>query len=108
VRQLRHLLRTMIALRATDRLTMHDLPPEYRAGAALGLPAAPASVTADSPTEAAMNPLESAERQALLQELQRHEWNLSGVARELGISRNTLYRKLQRLNIKTPDKSLCH
>jgi DNA-binding NtrC family response regulator len=43
---------------------------------------------------------------ALLQELQRHEWNLSGVARELDISRNTLYRKLQRLNIEPPDKSL--
>ena len=42
-----------------------------------------------------------AERRALLQVLQRHEWNLSGVARELDISRNTLYRKLQRLNIKS-------
>ena len=58
--------------------------------------------------ESRLNTLESAERRALLQELQRHEWNLSGVARELGISRNTLYRKLQRLNIKPPEKSLVH
>jgi transcriptional regulator of acetoin/glycerol metabolism len=55
-----------------------------------------------------LNPLESAERNALLQELGRRDWNLSSVARELHMSRNTLYRKLQRLNIKPPDKSLFH
>jgi transcriptional regulator of acetoin/glycerol metabolism len=99
VRQLRHLLRSMIALRETDRLTVRDLPPEYRCAADDAKPAAcPAP---DSPDQAGLNTLESAERSALLQELQRHAWNLSGVARELGMSRNTLYRKLQRLNIKS-------
>jgi len=33
---------------------------------------------------------------------------MSCVARELNISRNTLYRKLQRLNIQHPDKSPFH
>jgi transcriptional regulator of acetoin/glycerol metabolism len=99
VRQLRHLLRSMIALRETDRLTVRDLPPEYRSAADDARPApCPAP---DSPDQASLNTLESAERSALLQELQRHAWNLSGVARELGMSRNTLYRKLQRLNIKS-------
>jgi transcriptional regulator of acetoin/glycerol metabolism len=99
VRQLRHLLRSMIALRETDRLTVRDLPPEYRSAADDAKPApCPAP---DSPDQASLNTLESAERSALLQELQRHAWNLSGVARELGMSRNTLYRKLQRLNIKS-------
>ena len=55
-----------------------------------------------------LNPLESAERLALLQELERRDWNLSSVARELGISRNTLYRKLQRLDIRPRDKALFH
>jgi transcriptional regulator of acetoin/glycerol metabolism len=104
VRQLRHLLRSMIALRETDRLTVRDLPPEYRSAADDVRPApCPAP---DSPDQASLNTLESAERSALLQELQRHAWNLSGVARELGMSRNTLYRKLQRLNIKPPEKAL--
>jgi transcriptional regulator of acetoin/glycerol metabolism len=108
VRQLRHLLRSMIALRETDRLTVRDLPPEYQTGTA-GLAAAPGEDdAADPPGDASLNTLESAERRALLQVLQRHEWNLSGVARELDISRNTLYRKLQRLNIKPPEKSLVH
>jgi len=108
VRQLRHLLRSMIALRETDRLSVRDLPPEYLAGAA-DLALAPGDEPApEPPVETSLNTLESAERRALLQVLQRHEWNLSGVARELDISRNTLYRKLQRLNIKPPEKSLVH
>jgi transcriptional regulator of acetoin/glycerol metabolism len=115
IRQLRHLLRTMIALRLSDRLTVQDLPPEYRVGVALQNPvAAPASApdapetAPQCPADAGLNPLESAERKALLQELQRHSWNMTSVARQLNISRNTLYRKLQRLNIKQPEKSLFH
>ncbi|MEN3277632.1 MAG: sigma-54 dependent transcriptional regulator, acetoin dehydrogenase operon transcriptional [Massilia sp.] len=146
LRQLRHLLRTMIALRESDRLTVNDLPPEYRhnplhcaannaansvtngaadgglAGAASAM--APVAVPTASPVPASaaptasaasvasqpagLNAFECAEREVLLQELKRHQWNLSGVARELNISRNTLYRKLQRLNIEHPDKSLFH
>jgi len=120
LRQLRHLLRTMIALRESDRLTAHDLPPEYRHSftsmAGADAPAAePASASAAPPAptpgakpDAGLNPFECAEREVLLQELKRHQWNLSGVARDLNISRNTLYRKLQRLNIEHPDKSLFH
>ena len=125
LRQLRHLLRTMIALRETDRLGVQDLPPEYRHGLADAAPAAAATATAApapvaeaAPTPApavpgakpgpGLNPFECAEREVLLQELKRHQWNLSGVARDLNISRNTLYRKLQRLNIEHPEKSLFH
>ena len=128
VRQLRHLLRSMIALRDTDCLGVRDLPPEYRLDlddAAPGLipasgpasssacacapgctgAAAPASGNVPDP---ALTALESAEREVLLRTLERHGWNMSGVARELTISRNTLYRKLQRLNIQHPDKALFH
>jgi transcriptional regulator of acetoin/glycerol metabolism len=109
LRQLRHLLRTMIALRESDRLTVRDLPPEYGAAAMPAEPVpAPVLGTAPEAPEVGLNPLESAERQALLQELQRHGWNMTSVARQLNISRNTLYRKVQRLNIKHPDKSLFH
>ena len=119
IRQLRHLLRTMIALREADRLTVHDLPPEYRHGLALvaaatTAPVPPSAADANADTastgaaEAGLTALESAEREVLEQTLKRHQWNMSGVARELNISRNTLYRKLQRLNIQHPEKSLFH
>jgi sigma-54 dependent transcriptional regulator, acetoin dehydrogenase operon transcriptional activator AcoR len=104
VRELRHLLRTMVALRESDRLSLRDLPPQCRASRAV------AGLATDTPgtPDTTLNPLESAERDALLRELQRLQWNMSGVARELNISRNTLYRKLQRLNIDHPDKSTFH
>jgi len=145
VRQLRHLLRTMVALRESDCLTVRDLPPEYHAGRLTTVAADGPDTTPDSSPNApvdgqadalsnevthtpanapavppgrvpahdsaaglALNPLESAERQALMQELTRRDWNLSSVARELNISRNTLYRKLERLHIKPPDKPLFH
>jgi len=108
LRQLRHLLRSMIALRDTDRLTVRDLPAEYRSDALEALPAPRPAAEQDAPNEAGLNPLESAERRALVQTLRQREWNLSCVARELGISRNTLYRKLERLNIKPPDKPAGH
>jgi transcriptional regulator of acetoin/glycerol metabolism len=108
VRQLRHLLRSMIALRETDRLTERDLPAEYCTGLSDATPAPSQDAEPESALPSSLNTLESAERRALLQVLQRHDWNLSGVARELDISRNTLYRKLQRLNIKPPEKSLVH
>jgi transcriptional regulator of acetoin/glycerol metabolism len=114
LRQLRHLLRTMIALCDSNRLGVRDLPPEYRQSlteAAPGDPVLTVVASAAAPgarPEPGLNPFECAEREVLLQELKRHQWNLSGVARELNISRNTLYRKLQRLNIEHPDKSLFH
>ena len=106
LRQLRHVLRSMIALRETDLLTLADLPPELGVRAAPGV-AASQNADATSP-QSALNPLESAERQALLQELTRHGWNMSTLARQLKISRNTLYRKLQRLNITNPAKGALH
>ena len=122
IRQLRQLLRTMIALRESDRLTLADLPPAFRAGAAVpadgdrdggdasgAAPGAePAVGAAAVASQDALNPLENAERQALIAELTRHNWNISTLARQLKISRNTLYRKVQRLNISNPDKAVLH
>ncbi|MEW7851479.1 sigma-54-dependent Fis family transcriptional regulator [Massilia aurea] len=124
LRQLRHVLRTMIALRQSDCLTLRDVPPDYHADAAAAARyAPPAAGAAAGPAadatphhmpqavaapEPAGNSLASAERRVLLHELACHDWNLSGVARTLGISRNTLYRKLQRLEIAWREKSLIH
>lgn len=105
LRQLRHVLRSMIALRETDRLTLADLPPECATQVA---PEASPMVAEAAPAGDALNPLECAERQALLQELTRHGWNMSTLARQLKISRNTLYRKVQRLNIVNPAKGVLH
>jgi transcriptional regulator of acetoin/glycerol metabolism len=106
LRQLRHVLRGMIALRETDRLALADLPPGFGARVAPDVAVSPGAGA--TPPGDALNPLESAERQALVQELTRHGWNMSTLARQLKISRNTLYRKVQRLNITNPAKGALH
>jgi DNA-binding NtrC family response regulator len=42
------------------------------------------------------------ERGFLLQVLRDHNWNRQAAARELGIGRQTLWRKMKRLNIHPP------
>jgi len=44
-----------------------------------------------------------AEKAAIMKALARSNWNMAGAARDLGIGRATLYRKLNRLGIKRAD-----
>jgi sigma-54 dependent transcriptional regulator, acetoin dehydrogenase operon transcriptional activator AcoR len=44
--------------------------------------------------------LGAAERGALLRSIERYQGNMTRVAAQLGISRNTLYRKIRRQGIK--------
>jgi transcriptional regulator of acetoin/glycerol metabolism len=98
VRQLRNVLRAMIALRTSDRLDVADLPTEYALGAR-----SPAAVAA-TPEADSLNALAKAEREALCRELEIERGNISHVARKLGVSRNALYRKMHRFGIKWPLK----
>ena len=100
IRQLCHLLRTMIALREFDLLTLDDLPPDY---APEVLPALQGE--SGNLPQARLNPLENAERDALIHELENHGWNISTLAKQLKMSRNTLYRKMRRLDISDPEKA---
>ena len=47
--------------------------------------------------------LEQAERQALVTALRDAGWNREAAARDLGISRATIYRKLRRLKVTKED-----
>ncbi len=101
IRQLRNVLRGMIAMRSADRLDGGCLPADYGVGE-------PEPVTPEEsglPPEAHdLNPLEKAERGALLKEIELHHGNISRVAQKLGIGRNTLYRKMRRLAITLPPR----
>jgi len=39
---------------------------------------------------------------ALRETLRRHRWNISAAARELGVSRPTMYRRMRLLGIEAP------
>jgi transcriptional regulator of acetoin/glycerol metabolism len=103
LRELRNTLRTMVALAGSDVLALDDLPKGFAGGVAQLLK------VRDSVLGQAfkLNSLESAERDALLRELEYHHWNISNVAKKLKMSRNTLYRKIQHLSIKESDRAPC-
>lgn len=89
VRQLRTVLRTLVALCDDGRVGLEDLPAQIRQ-------ARPVVVAQAKPLE---SPLEDAERLALLTALQQQHWHMTHTAEQLGVSRNTLYRKLRRHGI---------
>lgn len=98
IRQLRNVMRTMVALRNADVLTVEDLPPEIQKSRQ-----SHPVLEQRQQHESCLNPLKLAERDALLQVLEQAHWNVSTVARQLGVGRNTLYRKLERLEIDLAD-----
>jgi transcriptional regulator of acetoin/glycerol metabolism len=89
VRQLRNVLRTLAALCDGERISLADLPTEFRH-------------RPPQPTPAHEQPLHAAERSALLSTLEQQHWHMSRAAEQLGISRNTLYRKLHKHGIERP------
>ena len=95
IRQLRNVLRTALALREGREITPGDLPEEIIRNAPA--PAKPEAAAAEPP---GLTALESAEREAILRNLEKCRWNVTLAARQLHISRNTLYRKMKHLNIR--------
>ncbi|RMP61620.1 hypothetical protein ALQ18_04454 [Pseudomonas marginalis pv. marginalis] len=88
VRQLRNVLRTLAALCENGQIRFEDLPPIIRKTRA---------VTVVEPRHAGA--LDDAECKALLNALTQHRWHMSRAAESLGVSRNTLYRKLRKHGI---------
>jgi transcriptional regulator of acetoin/glycerol metabolism len=96
IRQMRNLLRTMLALRESNRLSLNDLPPEM-------LDRPQGWGAANEAAEAgACDALGQAERETLQRVLAEKHWNVSATAEQLNLSRNTLYRKMKQYGIKRP------
>ena len=93
VRQLRNLLRTMLALRSSDMLTLADLNESWLAGG--GAEHAPREEAAEM-EDGDGSMLSEAERDALRRTLEMCQWNVSAAAARLHISRRTIYRKIHR------------
>jgi sigma-54 dependent transcriptional regulator, acetoin dehydrogenase operon transcriptional activator AcoR len=119
IRQLRHVLQMAIALCDGQPIQCAHLPPEVLQGAqpapCAGAPAAPPRNAAapelphlaEDADISSLNAIQLTERDTVLAMLDEHRWNVSNVAKALGISRNTLYRKMHRLHIRlSHDSSL--
>ncbi len=108
IRELRNVIRTALAICEDGVVRIADLPRSFQGARAKALPApSQAALTAPetqmAPTAAGGNPLEAAEKAAILRAVEANQWNMTLTARDLGMSRNTLYRKLKRHAIPVGD-----
>jgi two-component system response regulator HydG len=91
VRELENLIEQAAALAAGDRIGADDIALEPRA--------APAAAGAEGPRRLA-DIVDDAERAAIAAAVTRLAGDLGAVARELGVSSTTLWRKMKRLGLK--------
>jgi len=124
IRQLRHVLRTAAALADGRPIACTHLPaaalslqPSLHgaegAASSLRADALPGHVGASAARDphadnaasvahvgSKLNLIQANERELLLKLLEQHRWNVSNVAKALDVSRNTLYRKIHKLQIE--------
>lgn len=119
IRQLRNVMRAAAGLSQDGVIYLDCLPPDIleadgQEGSLYGT-APLAATTAILPEpqtqppedvfeeeEANANPLHEAERRALQDALVAHRWNITNTASSLGMSRSTLYRKMEKHGITAP------
>jgi two-component system, NtrC family, response regulator AtoC len=102
VRELRHCIERAYVLTPGNTLDPHVLFDEEQACGDCGIEANCLAIT--KPTLS--NCLEECERQYLLQELTRHDWQMTKTASAIGISRKNLWERLRRLNLTVPMRAL--
>jgi DNA-binding NtrC family response regulator len=96
VRELENVIHRTLLVSAGLELTLDDLPEGIGGGAM----AAPSVQVGDPAPAGKPKTLEEMEREAIIGALERNEGNLSDVARQLGIGRSTLYRKLEQYGLR--------
>ena len=72
-------------------------PPATVAPETLAVPAVPTQVPSPTASPAGATSLDAAERALIQRALETYDGNVSAVARVLGVSRNTIYRKMERM-----------
>jgi transcriptional regulator of acetoin/glycerol metabolism len=93
IRELRNALQYALATAETDEITVNDLPEECLPGVNPRQSTRPALPQEQQPDHA----------RELEESLRRQRWNVSAAARELGMSRPTLYRWMKLYNIVPPN-----
>jgi transcriptional regulator of acetoin/glycerol metabolism len=100
IRELRNVIRTALAICEGGVVRRIDLPREIREAETISTTVSPTDVRAMLPKgPVAANPLQVAERAALLSVIEDCHGNMTRVAMQLGMSRNTLYRRIKRHGI---------
>ena len=104
VRELRNTVESLLLTSNEDEVDCAELPEEIRAAAA-GPGADPDTANPlNTVLSAAASSLEETERQAILRAVKSMHGNLAQAARLLGVSRSTLYRKVERYHLETGNR----
>ncbi|SAK44780.1 Fis family GAF modulated sigma54 specific transcriptional regulator [Caballeronia arationis] len=104
LRELCNVLRYAQAVCADGHIDVDDLPENFSGHAPASeaaTPALPASNTSADEFDPHLLPPEG---MLLMQYLRAASWNLSAVARQIGVSRMTLYRRMARYGIRSPNQ----
>jgi transcriptional regulator of acetoin/glycerol metabolism len=101
VRELRNVIRTALAICEGGVVRGIDLPREIREaesnnGTGSTSSLMQGSISGGAESSAPVNPLKAAERAALVRVIAECHGNMTRVAAQLGMSRNTLYRRMKR------------
>jgi transcriptional regulator of acetoin/glycerol metabolism len=101
MRELRNVVRAARAICEGGLVRLQDLPGEVREGSrpATATLTAASTVTAARLAAPSLGPIEAAERQALVQVIQRTRGNMAQAALLLRMSRSTLYRRCKDLGV---------
>ncbi len=102
--------RLVVMTPAGEAIRLDHVSPEIAVGKRNGIHLRSLSETRKPPHFPKENTLEEVRQQAesehIVEALERYRWNVSAAARELDISRVGLSRKLKRLGIKRPDRTV--
>jgi transcriptional regulator of acetoin/glycerol metabolism len=112
VRQLRNALRYALAVCEEGRIGIDDLPDEVMHPQRFASPAVAPDEEQDCfvqpslplAADPSLNTMEQAERTVIIAALEKHKWQVTRAAEEIGISRATLYRKMEKYEVVPPNK----
>jgi sigma-54 dependent transcriptional regulator, acetoin dehydrogenase operon transcriptional activator AcoR len=100
IRELRNALRFAVAVCDANALALAHFPENVTAPVPAGDGLPP---NAEVPLRSVVRAAARDEREEILAELRRCHWNISAAAEAVGVSRSTLYRRMQRLAIVAPN-----
>jgi two-component system, NtrC family, response regulator AtoC len=99
VRELKNIVERMVVLSQDERISVPLVPEDVRARLKEGMPTSPAAAASLSFDPAGNHQLQDMEREFIKAKLEESRGNKSLAAKKLGISRRTLYRKIEEYKI---------